>query len=66
MQLRSLRAFVEVVRHGGFSQAARVVHTTQSTVSKAVQALAALNQLRVAGYADADADADAANDSGRD
>ena len=33
---------------------------------KAVQALAALNQLRVAGYADADADADAANDSGRD
>ena len=39
MQLRSLRAVVEVVRHGGFSQAARVVHTTQSTVSKAVQAL---------------------------
>jgi len=39
MQLRSLRAFVEVVRQGGFSQAARVVHSTQSTVSKAVQSL---------------------------
>jgi Bacterial regulatory helix-turn-helix protein, lysR family len=34
MQLRTLRAFVEVVRQGGFSQAAKVVFATQSTVSK--------------------------------
>ena len=35
----SLRSFVEVVRQGGFSQAAKVVFTTQSTVSKAVKQL---------------------------
>ena len=39
MELRSLRAFVEVVRQGGFSQAAKVVFATQSTVSKAVKQL---------------------------
>lgn len=39
MELRTLRAFVEVVRNGGFSQAARVVFATQSTVSKAVKQL---------------------------
>lgn len=39
MELRSIRAFVEVVRQGGFSQAAKVVFTTQSTVSKAVKQL---------------------------
>lgn len=39
MELRTLRAFVEVVRQGGFSQAARVVFATQSTVSKAVKQL---------------------------
>jgi DNA-binding transcriptional LysR family regulator len=39
MQLRALRAFVEVVRQGGFSQAAKVVFATQSTVSKAVKQL---------------------------
>jgi DNA-binding transcriptional LysR family regulator len=39
MQLRTLRAFVEVVRQGGFSQAAKVVFATQSTVSKAVRQL---------------------------
>jgi DNA-binding transcriptional LysR family regulator len=39
MQLRTLRAFVEVVRQGGFSQAAKVVFATQSTVSKAVKQL---------------------------
>ena len=39
MELRTLRAFVEVVRQGGFSQAAKSVFTTQSTVSKAVKHL---------------------------
>lgn len=39
MDLRTLRAFVEVVRQGGFSQAAKTVHATQSTVSKAVRQL---------------------------
>lgn len=39
MELRTLRAFVEVVRQGGFSQAARTVFATQSTVSKAVKQL---------------------------
>lgn len=39
MNLRTLRAFVEVVRQGGFSQAAEVVALTQSTVSKAVKTL---------------------------
>ena len=39
MELRTLRAFVEVVRQGGFSQAAKVIFATQSTVSKAVKQL---------------------------
>jgi len=39
MQLRTLRVFVEVVRQGGFSQAAKIVAATQSTVSKAVKQL---------------------------
>lgn len=39
MELRALRAFVEVVRQGGFSNAARAVFATQSTVSKAVRQL---------------------------
>jgi len=39
MELRTLRAFVEVVRQGGFSRAAKVVFATQSTVSKAVKQL---------------------------
>ena len=39
MDLRTLRAFVEVVRQGGFSQAAKTVFATQSTVSKAVKQL---------------------------
>ncbi|XEU42577.1 LysR family transcriptional regulator [Tistrella mobilis] len=39
MELRTLRAFVEVVRQGGFSQAAKVVNTTQPTISKAVRQL---------------------------
>src|SRR5271165_3740191 len=37
--IRTLRAFVEVVRQGGFSQAAKTVFATQSTVSKAVKQL---------------------------
>lgn len=41
MDFRSLRAFVEVVRQGGFSRAARTVFATQSTVSKAVRQLEA-------------------------
>ncbi len=36
---RRLRIFVEVVRQGGFSQAAKVVFATQPTVSKAVKQL---------------------------
>lgn len=39
MELRTLRAFVEVVRQGGFSNAAKVVFATQPTVSKAVRQL---------------------------
>jgi len=39
MDLRALRAFTEVVRQGGFSQAAEVLHTTQSNVSKTVRQL---------------------------
>ncbi|UFZ01706.1 LysR family transcriptional regulator [Bradyrhizobium ontarionense] len=39
MELRTLKTFVEVVRQGGFSQAAKVVFATQSTVSKAVKQL---------------------------
>ena len=41
MELRNLRAFVEVVRQGGFSKAARALFSTQSTVSKAVGQLEA-------------------------
>jgi len=39
MELRTLRAFVEVVRQGGFSQAAKTIGATQSTVSKAIKHL---------------------------
>src|ERR1700747_3778687 len=39
MELRTLRAFVEVVRQGGFSQAAKTVFATQSTISKAIKQL---------------------------
>jgi DNA-binding transcriptional LysR family regulator len=39
MTFRTLRTFVEVARQGGFSRAAKVVFTTQSTVSKAVKQL---------------------------
>jgi len=39
MELRALRAFVEVVRQGGFSLAAKTVFATLSTVSKAVKQL---------------------------
>lgn len=39
MEFRTLRAFVEVVRQGGFSQAAKAVFATQSTISKAVKQL---------------------------
>ncbi|MDS1137836.1 LysR family transcriptional regulator [Nitratireductor indicus] len=39
MEFRTMRAFVEVVRQGGFSQAAKAVNATQSTVSKAVKQL---------------------------
>jgi len=37
--MRRLRFFVEVVRQGGFSQAAKIVFATQPTVSKAVKQL---------------------------
>lgn len=39
MQFKALRAFVEIVRQGGFSQAAKAVFATQSTVSKAIKQL---------------------------
>ena len=39
VDLRALRVFVEVVRQGGFSRAARTVFITQSAVSKAVRQL---------------------------
>ena len=39
MEIRTLRAFVEVIRQGGFSAAAHAVFSTQSTVSKAVKQL---------------------------
>jgi DNA-binding transcriptional LysR family regulator len=39
MELRALKAFVEVVRAGGFARAARRLHLTQPTVSKAVKQL---------------------------
>jgi len=39
MDLRALRAFTEVVRRGGFSQAATALNTTQSNVSKTVRQL---------------------------
>ena len=37
MELRTLRAFVEVVRQGGFSAAAKTLNATQPTISKAVK-----------------------------
>lgn len=39
MEFRSLRAFVEVIRQGGFSQAAKTTFISQSAVSKAVKQL---------------------------
>ncbi|MFU2209873.1 LysR substrate-binding domain-containing protein [Solidesulfovibrio sp. C21] len=39
MELRNLRALVEIVRQGGFTRAARALFSTQSTVSKAVKQL---------------------------
>ncbi|HZZ83720.1 MAG TPA: LysR substrate-binding domain-containing protein [Anaeromyxobacteraceae bacterium] len=39
MDLRALRAFVEVVRRGGFSRAGEVLHLTQPSVSKLVKGL---------------------------
>ncbi|GAB0119022.1 LysR substrate-binding domain-containing protein [Acidisoma sp. 7E03] len=39
MDLRALRSLTEVVRQGGFSQAAAVLNTTQSNVSKTVRQL---------------------------
>lgn len=39
MELRSLRIFVEVVRQGGFTHAAKTVFLTQSAVSKTVKQL---------------------------
>ncbi|MDI4662733.1 LysR family transcriptional regulator [Xanthobacter autotrophicus] len=39
MELRTLKVFVEVVRQGGFSHAAKALFSTQPTVSKAVKQL---------------------------
>lgn len=38
-EFRHLRVFAEVVRHGGFTRAAEVIHATQSTVSKVISQL---------------------------
>ncbi len=39
MDLRALRYFVEVVRLGGFTRAAEVLHVTQPTISKMIRQL---------------------------
>lgn len=39
MEFKQLRSFAEVVRQGGFTQAAAVLHTSQSAVSKQVAQL---------------------------
>ena len=39
MEFNQLRSFVEVVRQGGFTQAGRALHATQSTISKQVAQL---------------------------
>src|SRR5690606_14240245 len=39
MEFRQLRAFAEVIRQGGFTQAARTLHASQSAVSKQVAQL---------------------------
>ncbi|ROQ28606.1 LysR family transcriptional regulator [Gallaecimonas pentaromativorans] len=39
MEFKNLRAFLEVVRQGGFSQAAKKLYATQPTISKAVKQL---------------------------
>jgi len=39
MNLREMQLFVEVVKQGGFSRAAKMVFATQSTISKAVKRL---------------------------
>ena len=39
MELRNLRALVEVVRRDGFSAAARTLHATQPTISKSIRQL---------------------------
>ncbi len=39
VEFRHLRVFAEVVRNGGFTRAAEVIHATQSTVSKAISQL---------------------------
>ncbi|HEY9249809.1 MAG TPA: LysR family transcriptional regulator, partial [Rariglobus sp.] len=39
MELRHLESLVCVARHGGFSAAAKVLATTQPTISKAVRQL---------------------------
>lgn len=41
MELRTLKAFVEVVRQGGFSAAAKTLNATQPTISKAVMQIEA-------------------------
>lgn len=39
MEFKQLRSFIEVVREGGFTQAARTLHVSQSAVSKQVAQL---------------------------
>ncbi|WP_295914670.1 LysR family transcriptional regulator [uncultured Bartonella sp.] len=39
MQIRTLEAFVEIIRQNGFSSAAKVLNSTQSTISKSLAQL---------------------------
>jgi DNA-binding transcriptional LysR family regulator len=39
MEIKNLRAFVEVVRRGGFTEAGKIVYLSQSSVSKAIKQL---------------------------
>lgn len=39
MDFKQLRSFVEVIRQGGFTQAARTLHISQSAVSKQIAQL---------------------------
>lgn len=47
MQMRTLEAFVEIIRQNGFSAAAKVLNATQSTVSKSLAQLETTYDVRL-------------------